>query len=211
LKGTWVTIQLTFLTLGLGIVIAIPFSFGQVYGPKWVKAVVTVYERVLRSIPGIVILFLIYYGFPKVGVNFSPYLACVLGLGMRSGAYQSEIFRGAILSIDSSQMRASRSLGMSKMQGFRNVILPQAFRVALPPWANEFTIVLKDSSFAYALGVTELVREGRYIISTSYEPMVIFLAIAAIYFVISITLNRSLVALEGKLSIPGFDIKETIK
>jgi len=81
-------------------------------------------------------------------------------------------------------MRAARSLGMTKFQGFRYVVLPQAFRIALPPWANEFTIVLKDSSLAYALGVTELLRQGGYIISTSYEPMLIYLTIAAIYFVI---------------------------
>ncbi|HPF17832.1 MAG TPA: ABC transporter permease subunit, partial [Thermotogota bacterium] len=128
-----------------------------------------------------------------------------------SGAYQSQIFRGAIQSIESTQMRASRSLGMTKMQGFIDVIFPQAFRVALPPWANEFTIVLKDSSFAYALGVTELLRQGGYIIATTYEPMLIYLTIAVIYFIITFTLNKSLAALETKLTIPGFDIREKIK
>jgi polar amino acid transport system permease protein len=135
----------------------------------------------------------------------------VIGLGLRSAAYQSEIFRGAIQSIPPSQMRASRSLGMTKMKGFRSVIFPQAFRVGLPPWANEFTIVLKDSSFAFALGVTELLREGNYIIATTYEPVLIFLTIAAIYFIICMILNKGLAVLEQKLSIPGFEIREKIK
>lgn len=211
LRGTLVTLQLTFMTLGIGLVLSIPFSFGQVYGPKWVKILIGIYEKIFRSIPGIVILFLIYYGLPNLGIQMAPFWACVIGLGLRSAAYQSQLFRGAIQSISPTQMRASRSLGMSKMQGFKNIILPQAFRVALPPWANEFTIVLKDSSFAYALGVTELLREGRYIIATSYEPLLIFLMIAAIYFIISIILNKSLAMLERKLSIPGFEIREKIK
>lgn len=211
LKGTLVTLQLTFMTLGIGLIVGVPCSFGQVYGPKWARILVGFYEKIFRSIPGIVILFLIYYGVPKLGIQMSPFWACVIGLGLRSGAYQSQIFRGAIQSIDPSQMRASRSMGMTKMQGFRSVIFPQAFRVALPPWANEFTIVLKDSSFAYALGVTELLRQGRYIIATTYEPMLIFLSIAVIYFIISIALNKSLAALEIKLTIPGFDIREKIK
>jgi len=211
LKGTWVTIEITFLTLSLGMLIAVPVSFGQVYGPKWGRFLIGIYEKVFRSIPGIVILFLIYYGLPHAGIKMSPFWACIIGLGLRSGAYQSQIFRGAIQSIESTQMRASRSLGMTKMQGFIDVIFPQAFRVALPPWANEFTIVLKDSSFAYALGVTELLRQGGYIIATTYEPMLIYLTIAVIYFIITFTLNKSLAALETKLTIPGFDIREKIK
>jgi len=211
LKGTWVTIEITFLTLALGMLIAVPVSFGQVYGPKWGKLLIGIYEKVFRSIPGIVILFLIYYGLPHAGIKMSPFWACIIGLGLRSGAYQSQIFRGAIQSIESTQMRASRSLGMTKMQGFIDVIFPQAFRVALPPWANEFTIVLKDSSFAYALGITELLRQGGYIIANTYEPMLIYLTIAAIYFIITFTLNKSLATLEKKLTIPGFDIREKIK
>lgn len=205
------TIEITILTLALGMLIAVPVSFGQVYGPKWGKLLIGIYEKVFRSIPGIVILFLIYYGLPHAGIKMSPFWACIIGLGLRSGAYQSQIFRGAIQSIESTQMRASRSLGMTKMQGFIDVIFPQAFRVALPPWANEFTIVLKDSSFAYALGVTELLRQGGYIIANTYEPMLIYLTIAAIYFIITFTLNKSLAALEKKLTIPGFDIREKIR
>ncbi|AKI96728.1 polar amino acid ABC transporter permease [Kosmotoga pacifica] len=211
LEGTWVTLKITFLSLGLGLAIALPLSFGQVYGGKGFRVFVVIYERIFRSIPELVILFLIFYGFPRAGIKFSPFTAVVLGLGIRSAAYQSQIFRGAIQSISTTQMRAARSLGMTKLQGFRHVVLPQALRVALPPWTNEFTIVLKDSSLAYALGVTELLRRGGYIISTTYEPMLIYLTVALIYFVITFTVNRSLKKVEEALAIPGFEIKESIR
>ncbi|MDD3461097.1 polar amino acid ABC transporter permease [Mesotoga sp. Brook.08.YT.4.2.5.1] len=211
LRGLWVTLQITFLTLGLGLILALPISFGQVYGNKWLKVFIAVYEKVLRSIPELVILFLIFYGFPRIGIRFSPFAAVVIGLGFRSSAYQSQIFRGAINSVSSTQMRAARSLGMTNFNGFINVVLPQAVRIALPPWTNEFTIVLKDSSLAYALGVTELLRQGGYIIATKYEPMLIYLTVAAMYFVVTIVINKSLGSVEKRLAVPGFDIKETVR
>ncbi len=195
----------------MGLVLALPISFGQVYGNRFLKALIAGYEKVLRSIPELVILFLIFYGFPRVGIRFSPFAAVVIGLGFRSSAYQSQIFRGAINSVSKSQMRAARSLGMSNLDGFLHVVMPQAIRIALPPWTNEFTIVLKDSSLAYALGVTELLRQGGYIIATKYEPMLIYLTVAAFYFIVTITINKSLGGLEKKLAIPGFDVKETVR
>ena len=173
--------------------------------------IIAVYEKILRSIPELVILFLIFYGFPRIGVRFSPFVAVVIGLGLRSSAYQSQVFRGAINSVSKTQMRAARSLGMSNLQGFVFIVLPQAFRIALPPWTNEFTIVLKDSSLAYALGVTEILRQGGYIIATKHEPMIIYLALAVFYFVVSIIINKSLGRVEKKLAIPGFDVKETVR
>nr|WP_272940771.1 amino acid ABC transporter permease [Kosmotoga olearia] len=211
MNGTWMTLKLTFWSLGLGLILALPFSFGQVYGGRIAKGIIVVYERLFRSIPLLVILFLIFYGFPKINVRFSPFTACILGLGLRSAAYQSQIFRGAIQSVSETQMRAARSLGMSRLQGFRHVVLPQALRIALPGWTNEFTIVLKDSSLAYALGVTELLRQGGYIISTKYEPMLIYLSVAVIYLVITLGINRGLGTVEKKLAIPGFAVKEQIR
>lgn len=208
LEGALVTIKLTVFGLGLGLVLAIPLSFGQIYGNLPVRTLVSIYERVLRSIPLLVILFLIFYGFPAIGFRFSPFIACILGIGLRSSAYQSQIFRGAIQSIPGGQMKAALSLGMTRLQAFTYIILPQAIRIVIPPWTNEFTIVLKDSSLAYALGVIELLRQGRYIIATSYEPMVIFLTIAAFYFVMTLIINNGLGSLEKRLQIPGYQLEE---
>ncbi len=210
MRGLLVTIQLTFFSLAFGLVIALPLSYGQVYGSKFVKFLIFVYEKILRSIPEIVILFLIFYGFPRIGIRFSPFASCILGLGLRTSAYQSQIFRGAILSVKPNQMHAARSLGMTRIKAFMNVIFPQAFRIALPAWTNEFTIVLKDSSLAYALGVTELLREGSYVIATSYEPLLIYLFVALVYFVITITINKSLGKIEKRLINKGFKMEENI-
>ncbi|MDZ7671756.1 MAG: amino acid ABC transporter permease [Halanaerobiales bacterium] len=211
LEGALVTIRLTFFSLLLGLVLAIPIAFGQIYGSKLIRRLIGVYEKVVRSIPLLVILFLIYYGFPRVGVRFPAFSAAVIGIGIRSSAYQSQIFKGAIQSISGSQMKAALSLGMTRLESFRNIILPQSIRIAIPPIANESAIVLKDTSLAYALGVIELLRQGGYIIATSYRPLPIYLTVAAIYLVMTLTINTVLGRFESKLKIPGIGIEERVR
>lgn len=208
LKGTLVTVELTALGLALGFVIAVPVSFAQVYGGRVARFVCSLYERTFRSIPLLVLLMLIFYGLPEIGIRFTPFFSCVLGLGIRSSAYQSQIFRGAILSVGKGQTLAALSIGMTPFESFRYIVFPQALRFSIAPWTNEFTVVLKDSSMAYALGVVELLRQGSYIISTTYEPMVIFLTCAAIYLVMTLTANKLMGYIEKKLQIPGFETKE---
>lgn len=208
LKGALVTIKLTVFGLGLGLVIAIPISFGQVYGNYIIKLIISAYERVLRSIPLLVILMLIFYGLPGIGIRLPEFIAAVIGIGLRSSAYQSQIFKGAIQSVAGSQTKAALSLGMSKLEAFRYIILPQAIRVVIPPFTNEAAIVLKDTSLAYSLGVIELLRQGRYIISTTYEPMPVFIAVAAIYFIMTFSFNNVMKKVEAKIKIPGIGIEE---
>ncbi|MFO7815626.1 MAG: amino acid ABC transporter permease [Halanaerobiales bacterium] len=211
LEGALVTIRLTFFSLLLGLVLAIPIAFGQAYGPKSVRKIIGVYEKVVRSIPLLVILFLIYYGLPSAGIKLPAFTAAVVGIGIRSSAYQSQIFKGAIQSISGSQMKAALSLGMTRLQSFKSVILPQSVRIAIPPMANESAIVLKDTSLAYALGVIELLRQGGYIISTTYRPLPIYLTVAAIYLVMTLTINTTLGRFEKKLKIPGIGIEERVR
>ena len=210
LKGTLVTIQLTLAGLALGLVIAIPVSFFQVYGARVPRLVCSIYEKTFRSIPLLVLLMLIFYGLAEVGVRLDPFVACVLGLGLRSSAYQSQIFRGAILSVGKGQTVAALSIGMTRFQTFRYIVFPQALRFSIAPWTNELTVVLKDSSMAYALGVVELLRQGSYIIARTYEPMVIFLLCAAIYLALTLFANRILAFVEKKLRIAGFETREVV-
>ncbi len=151
---------------------------------------------------------LIFYGLPEIGIRFAPFVSCVLGLGIRSSAYQSQIFRGAILSVSRGQTLAALSVGMTPFESFRYIVFPQALRFSIAPWTNEFTVVLKDSSMAYALGVVELLRQGSYIISRTYEPMAIFLTCAAIYLVMTLSTNKLMGYIEKKTQIPGFETKE---
>jgi polar amino acid transport system permease protein len=208
LEGALVTIKLTVAGLGLGIILGLPLAFGQIYGSIIIRVFVSIYERVLRSIPLLVILFLIFYGFPSAGIRFSPFLAAVLGIGLRSAAYQSQIYRGAIQSVSGTQLKAALSMGMNRLKAFIYIVLPQAVRIAIPPLANESAIVLKDTSLAYALGVIELLRQGGYIIATTFEPMTIYLTVAAFYFVMTISINSGLGRLEKKMSIPGIGVEE---
>lgn len=200
---------MTVFGIGLGLAIALPLVFMQVYGNRFFRSVAIIYERVLRSIPLLVILFLVFYGLPELGIRPPAFAAAGIAIGIRSAAYQSQIFRGAIQSVSGSQMKAALSLGMSQLQAFISIILPQALRAVVPPFTNETAIVLKDTSLAYALGVIEIVQRGQYIISdANNDPLVVFLTIAAIYFIITFSFNNIMSVLEEKMKIPGIGIEE---
>lgn len=203
LEGTLVTILLTLCSLLLGIVVGLPVAFAQVYGNKVLQGIASIYERIGRSIPLLVILLLLNYGLSRLGLRISIFIAAVIGIGLRSAAYQSQIYRGSIQSVGGSQMKAARSLGMSKLKAFLYIIAPQSMRIAIPPMANESAIVLKDTSLAFAIGVVELLREGQYFIAVSDEPMVIYLTVAAIYFILTTIISGGLSLLEKKYQIPG--------
>lgn len=207
LEGTLVTIKLTFWSLLIGVVVGLPVAFAQVYGNKLIQVLVAVYERLARSIPLLLILLLLNFGLPMLGLQISIFKAAVIGIGLRSAAYQSQIYRGAIQSVGGSQMNAALSLGMSKMKAFFYIIGPQAIRIALPPVANESAIVLKDTSLAFTIGVVELLRQGEYFIATSNKPMLIYLTIAAIYFILTTIVNGALSLFEKKYKIPGIGIE----
>jgi len=209
LRGAIVTVELTGLLLAIGLIIGIFLGLGQVYGPAPLSFLITVYERFFRSIPALVLLFLFFFGSSYFGFSLSPFLSAILALGFRSSAYQSQIFRGAIQSIDEGQMMAARAIGMSKFKAIRHIILPQALRLSIPPWSNEYSSVLKDTSLAYAVGVIELVRQGRYIIVRTFEPMLIYIIIAFIYFLLTYAGNRLLGLLEEKVAIPGYERRLT--
>jgi len=208
--GTLISIELALAFLGLGFVVGIPLAVGEVYGNKFVKnlAVLPIVEF-FRSIPALVLLFLFYFGSGSLNLNLSPFLAALLAMGFRSAAYQSQIFRGAIKSIDLGQMQAARSIGMSKFKAIRYIILPQALRLSIPSWSNEYASVLKDTSLVYALGITELMRQGRYIVARTFgNAILVYVICALIYFVIVHLGVKLLDLLEEKYKIPGYEIKK---
>lgn len=207
LRGTGVTVKLTVTSLLLGAIIAVFVALAQVYGKWWLNFVATAYERILRSIPILIIMFMIFFGLPTFGIRFDPFIAAVVSLGLRSSAYQSQIFRGALLAVSEGQIMAARSLGMTGVQTFLHISFPQAVRFSIAPMTNEFTIVLKDTSIAYALGVTELLREGTYIVSTTYEPLLIYSMCAAIYFIITFGTNKFVSIMEKGFAIPGYEVR----
>jgi polar amino acid transport system permease protein len=201
-SGTAYTVAVTFIALPFGLIVGLLFSLLHVYGGKFSSRIMTLYSTIMRGIPPIVLLFILYF-IVSGSINLSPFWAGSISLGIVSSAYQMEIIRGAILSVSSGQMMAARAIGMNKLQAIQNVILPQTLRLAIPPWSNEAAIVIKDSSLVYALGVPEILRRAQLISASTQEPFLAFTTAALIYFALVFLTNRLLDLLERKLRIPA--------
>jgi polar amino acid transport system permease protein len=201
-EGTAITVAVTLVALPLGLIFGLALALLHVYGGRVLTWIVTIYSVVMRGVPPIVMLFILYFVFSG-SINLSPFLAGSLSLGIISSAYQTEILRGAILSVSGGQMLAGRAIGLTRWQAIRYVILPQALRLAIPPWSNEASIVLKDSSLVYAIGVAEVLRRAQQLSASTQEPFLAFGAAALIYFVLVFSTNRLLDLLERRTRIPA--------
>ena len=206
LQGIMVTLGLVLSALLLGFMIGVPLAVGQVYGSLLIKKLIGVYVWFFRGLPILVLLFLFYYGlFTMIGLNLSAFVAAALVLGLRSSAYQAQIFRGSIQSLGQGQLLAAQSLGMSKGEAIRGIILPQALRISIPGWSNEYPAMLTESAVTYAIGVMEVLTRGNFIASRTYRPMPIYLTCAVIFLILSYSGMKALHILETKVSIPGFE------
>lgn len=150
--GLFYTLFITAISLLTGFLIGISLALMRVYGSKEFEWFANFYEKVFRGIPLLVLILIFSAGMPGLFYYLDPLdrllAGVILALGLRSAAYQSQIFRGAILSVNPGQMEAGRALGMSGFQAFRHIVMPQALRLAVPSWSNEYAVVIKDSSFA---------------------------------------------------------------
>lgn len=200
LQGVQTTLSITALALGLGAVIGLALALSRVYGGGLLRRFAVLYGRIMRSLPLLVILFMLFYMGSGV-VEVTEYSAVVWALALHSAAYQSEIFRGALQSVKKGQMEAAVALGMSRIQGVFWVILPQAIRKAIPYWANEASIVLKDSSLAYILGIVELMRRGEYISARTTKPLLTYTLVGVIYFILTFTFSKIMSAAEKRFQV----------
>lgn len=214
LLGTIVTVLLTLTSLTLGFLAGFPAGAIEVYGSGRLRSAVATVGVVLRGTPIVVLIVLFFFGLPipnlgtvpVLDIQLKAFVAATLALGLRSAAYQGQVFRGAIQSISEGQMEAAQSVGMSKRQAIRHVIFPQAVRRSLPGFQNEFTIVLKDTSVAFAIGLAELLtRAERLYLQPGRDTAVmeVIIVISAIYFVLTFSTNRSLDRLYERYRIPG--------
>lgn len=205
LKGLGVTVLITIFSCFSGTVFGVFLSLGKIYGNKFVSGIVTAFIAVIRGTPLLVQLFIIYYGLPAYGVNFSPITAAVISFIINSGVYQAEYLRGSIQSVSSGQLKAALSIGMTKWQGIFHIILPQALRRVIPAWTNEFIYMIKYSSLAYVIGAKELMTEAKLIASRNYQFFNVYLVTALIYLVVIIIFVYFFNKMEKKVAIPGFD------
>ena len=206
LEGSLVTVGIVLSSLALGFVLGVPLSVGQAYGNFAARNLVRLFVWFFRGTPILVLLFLFYYGLPiAIGFDISAFTASCLVLGLTSAAYQSQIFRGAIISLPAGQLKAARALGMSDAQGIASVILPQALRLAIPGWTNEFSILLKDSALVFALGgAQDIMARSHLAASRTYEHIAFFTFAGILYYLITLLGLRALRQLEKKTHIPGY-------
>ena len=202
-----INIQLLVALIAVGYVLGTLIALMQVYGGRVLGTIARLYEWIFRSIPALVLLFLFYYGPPRFGVRISPFLAATMALGFRSSAYQSQIFRGAIQSIPTGQMLAARSVGMSRARAIVTIVLPQAFRLSIPGWTNEFSSVVKDTTLAYVVGFNEIMRSARIIMDSRYDlAMLAFIAVALVFLGLTYAGNTLMGGIERKFRIPGLQM-----
>ncbi len=201
-SGTVFTVGVTLIALPSGLLVGSILALLYVYGGKTAARVMKVYSTIFRGIPPIVLLFILFFAVSK-GINLSAFWAGSLSLGMVSSAYQMEIVRGSLLSVSGDQLMAARAVGLSRLQAIRYVVLPQAVRLAIPPWSNEAAIIIKDSSLVYALGVPEILRRAQLIGASSQRYLLAYLSAAIIYFLLVFATTRLLELLENKLTIPS--------
>lgn len=203
--GLVFTVALTATSIVLGFVVGLPAAVVETYGDGWGRRLVERVGVLLRGTPIVILLALFYFVTP---LNITAFVAATLGLGLRSAAYQSQIFRGTLQSVSGGQMEAARAVGLTKREAIRHVTIPQALRRSIPGFQNEFTIVLKDTSVAYAIGLGELLTNGTQLYLTEQgntAVLEIFLVISAVYFVLTMTANRTLDYAGRVFAIPGGD------
>ena len=201
-QGTAITVGVTLVALPFGLVLGLLMALIHTYGGKLLNRIAAIYSLLLRGVPPIVLLFILYFILSGKLINLSPFWAGSLSLGVVSSAYQMEILRGALLAVGGGQMTAARAIGMSRLQSIQFIILPQALRLAIPPWSNEASIVLKDSSLVYALGVPEILRRAQQLSATTQQPFLAYGTAALIYFILVFATNRALDYLSTRSKLP---------
>ena len=199
LIGAGVTIQITVLSTAIGFVIGLIVGVARISHVRLLRMRAEVYVEFFRGTPLLVQIFLFYFALPVLtGQRIDPFIAAISACGINSGAYVAEIFRAGIQSVDEGQMEAGRSLGMTWLQTMRYIIVPQAFKRVIPPLGNEFIAMLKDSSLVSVIGFEELTRRGQLIIAKTYGSFEIWMSVAVIYLVMTLTISRFVAYLERR-------------
>jgi His/Glu/Gln/Arg/opine family amino acid ABC transporter permease subunit len=208
LHGALLTIEISVVAIMFGLGMGIVVGLSRVSKNKVIWGLATAYVEVIRGTPLVVQIFIWAFVVPQL-INYPRFpsmLAGLIALGMHSSAYQGEIFRGGIQAVPTGQYEAARSLGVSHLSSMLYVILPQAFRNALPALNNEFIIVIKDSSLLYAIGVVELFATAQRLVGATLIVIPFYLGVAIIYLTLTLTLSRTLAVVEKRIRIPGLGV-----
>ncbi len=202
LKGAMVTVGVSLLSMILAVSLGLLLTLMRLYGNKWLQGIAVAYIEIYRGTPLLIQLYLLYYGLPNIGITMSAFTAAVLGLGMNYAAYETEIYRACIQAVHKGQTEASQALGMSRRLTLQRIIMPQALRIAIPPIANDFIALFKDSSLVSVIAMVELTKSYSILAAASMDFFKLGIITALLYFGMSFPLSRYARRLEKKLNRP---------
>ena len=203
LDGLVVTLKLILLTAPFGLILGILVAVGRVYGSKPVSLLCKGAVAFIKGTPLLLMLFILYFGLPSVGITLSAFVASLVGFIMCNGAYNSEYIRGAISSVKEGQIIAAQALGMTRMQAVRHIILPQALIRAIPGLSNEFIYLIKYSSLAYMLTVIEMTGAGKMVATKYFEFTEVFVIVGIGYLLLVTITTIAVMLIERKVAVPG--------
>ncbi|PTT17231.1 MULTISPECIES: amino acid ABC transporter permease [Microbacterium] len=199
LAGITGTIPLSLASFAIGLVIALLMALLRLSPNVVLSGFARFYISIIRGTPLLVQLFVIFYGLPAVGLTIDPFPAAIIAFSLNVGGYAAEVIRAAILSVPRGQWEAAHTVGLSRGKTLSRIILPQAARVSVPPLSNTFISLVKDSSLASLILVSELFRQAQNIAAFSYEFMAVYLEAALIYWLFCLVLSFAQNALEKRL------------
>ncbi|MFP4527331.1 MAG: ABC transporter substrate-binding protein/permease [Candidatus Kapaibacterium sp.] len=199
-EAAWMTVKISVLSMVIAIIMGLFVALVRMYAPQPFAALAVGYTELIRGTPLLIQLYFIFFALPSVGVQLSPFVAAIIGLGLNYSAYEAEIYRAGMFSVPRGQMEAAISLGMNKYQALRHIILPQAIRLVLPPVTNDFISLLKDSSLVSMLTLVELTKLYGMLSSTYYDYVGIGIIIALIYLLLGLPFVRLSRRAEQKFS-----------
>jgi His/Glu/Gln/Arg/opine family amino acid ABC transporter permease subunit len=202
LEGIQNTLIISASSCFFGFLLAIILALLEEYAGKVAKVCVQIYVSIFRGTPMLIQILGAYYLLPLIGIHFSGMMTAIIAISFNSGAYVSQVIRSGILAVSKAQIEAAYVLGFSKLQTARYIVIPQAIAIIFPSLSNELVTLVKDSSLASTIGVAELTKQGRIIISTTYDAISVFVLLALIYFLITSSISYVMYQIEKRLRIP---------
>jgi len=201
--GVGYTLVVTLACIATGLVTGLALAILTRLRPPGLGTVLAAYSYVFRGVPVLVLLFMVFFGLPGIGLEIPPLLAMMLSLGLIAGAYLAEVFRAGFNAIDPNELLAAEAMGLRRRQILVAIELPQMLRFAVPGMLNEFTTILKYSPFAYTVGIPDVMKQAMTLAATSLRGLEIYLAVGVIYFLIYKLLLSLVRAVERRFAVPG--------
>jgi polar amino acid transport system permease protein len=202
-QGLSYTVLVTLVCCATGLVIGLTLACLRRLSIPGLTPIIDAYTYVFRGVPVLVLLFMVYFGLPSVGIKVPPLMAMAMSLGLVTSAYLAEVFRGAFNSVDAMEVLAGEAMGMSRLQVLWYIELPQMLRFSVPGMINEFTSVLKYSPFAYTVGIPEITKQAIALTSTTLRGVEVYFAVGILYFAIYRILLIGIQLINRHYEIPG--------